>query len=124
MVFCGVLLLGALLGRVLGRFLKVTGLSFVDRLLGAGFGVVRGLLISIAIVLALLAFTPGKSPPNAVVHSRVAPYVIDAARVCRGRGAARIEGWFPQELRAGENDLGQRPEKGHSGIAGCGKGMR
>jgi hypothetical protein len=34
------------------------------------------------LVLALLAFTPGKSPPNAVVHSRVAPYVIDAARVC------------------------------------------
>jgi membrane protein required for colicin V production len=81
MVFCAVLIVGALLGRLLGRFIKVAGLSFVDRVLGAGFGVVRGLLISIALILALLAFTPGKSPPNAVVDSRVAPYVIDAARV-------------------------------------------
>ena len=81
MVFVGVLILGAILGRVLGRLMKVAGLSFVDRLLGAAFGLVRGVLISIALVLALLAFTPGKSPPNAVVHSRVAPYVIDAARL-------------------------------------------
>jgi len=81
MVFCVVLILGALVGRLMGRFIKAAGLSFVDRLLGAGFGMVRGLLISIALILALLAFAPGKSPPNAVVDSRVAPYVIDAARV-------------------------------------------
>jgi membrane protein required for colicin V production len=80
-VFLIVLLLGAILGRVLRRFLRIAGLSFVDRLLGLGFGVVRGLLIAVALVLALLAFTPGKSPPNAVVQSRLAPYVIDAARV-------------------------------------------
>jgi membrane protein required for colicin V production len=92
-VFCGVLLLGALLGRVLGKLMKAAGLSFVDRLLGAGFGVVRGLLISIALVLALLAFTPGKSPPNAVVNSRVAPYVIDAARL--------VAAAAPHELKDG-----------------------
>ena len=80
-VFCGVLLLGALLGRLLRRFINVAGLSFVDRLLGAGFGLVRGLLISIALIMALLAFTPGKSGPDAVAQSRVAPYVIDAARL-------------------------------------------
>src|ERR1019366_8873834 len=55
-VFCGVLILVGFLGRVMGLLMKVAGLSFVDRLLGAGFGVVRGLLISIALVLALLAF--------------------------------------------------------------------
>ena len=92
-VFCGVLILGALLGRALGRLMKVAGLSFVDRLLGAGFGVVRGLLISIAVVLALLAFTPGKSPPNSVVNSRVAPYVIDAARL--------VSAVAPHELKDG-----------------------
>lgn len=81
MVFFGVLLLGALAGRLMGRFIKAVGLSFVDRVLGAGFGVVRGLLISVALILALMAFTPGKAPPSAVVHSRVAPYVIDASRV-------------------------------------------
>ncbi len=35
-VFCGVLLLGALVSYVVGRFLKVTGLSIVDHLLGSG----------------------------------------------------------------------------------------
>ena len=93
MVFCGVLILGALVGRLLARMMKVAGLSFVDRLLGAGFGMARGLLISIALVLALLAFTPGKSPPNAVVDSRVAPYVIDAARV--------VAAVAPHELKDG-----------------------
>ena len=55
LVFFGVLILGAIVGRVLGRLMKVSGLSFVDRLLGAGFGAVRGLLVSVALVLALLA---------------------------------------------------------------------
>jgi membrane protein required for colicin V production len=81
LVFCGVLLAGSLIGHLLARFMKVAGLSFVDRLLGAGFGVLRGVLICVALVLALLAFTPGKTPPNSVVNSRVAPYVIDAARM-------------------------------------------
>jgi membrane protein required for colicin V production len=80
-VFCAVLMVGSLVGHILGRFMKVAGLSFLDRLLGAGFGVVRGMLVCVAVVLALLAFTPGKTPPNAVVRSRVAPYVIDTARV-------------------------------------------
>lgn len=92
-VFCGVMILGAVVGRALGRLMKVAGLSFVDHLLGAGFGVVRGLLISVALILALLAFSPGNSPPTAVVGSRVAPYVIDAARVCAALA--------PHELREG-----------------------
>jgi len=92
-VFCGVLILGALVGRALGRFIKMTGLSFVDRLLGACFGLVRGLLIAIALILALLAFTPGKSTPDAVAQSRVAPYVIGAARV--------LSAVAPHELKDG-----------------------
>src|SRR5258708_28830106 len=35
-VFCGVLLLGALVSFTVGRFLRVTGLSIFDHLLGAG----------------------------------------------------------------------------------------
>jgi len=92
-VFVGVLILGSVVGHTLGRFLKVTGLSFVDRLLGAAFGVVRGVLIGVALILALLAFAPGKSPPNAVVDSRLAPYEIDAARV--------FAAVAPHELREG-----------------------
>ena len=80
-VFCGVLLLGALVSFVVGRFLAVTGLSIVDQFLGAGFGLLRGLVFAIAIVMGVMAFSRGDKPPEAIVHSRMAPFVVDAARM-------------------------------------------
>ncbi len=80
-VFFGVLLLGSLIRFVMGKFLKVTGLSIVDHLLGAGFGLARGALIAVALVLGILAFSPENRPPSALVQSRIAPYAIYGARV-------------------------------------------
>ncbi|MGA2595073.1 MAG: CvpA family protein [Bryobacteraceae bacterium] len=119
-VFCGVLILGALVGRALGRFIKMTGLSFVDRLLGAGFGLVRGLLIAIAIILALLAFSPGKSTPDAVAQSRVAPYVIGAARLCAAVAPHELKDGFRRSYdqvktiwgRALKSEIQELPETG------------
>jgi membrane protein required for colicin V production len=121
MVFCGVLILGAIVGRVLRRMMRVVGLSFVDRLLGAGFGMVRGLLISIAVVLALLAFTPGKSPPNAVVHSRVAPYVIDAARVCATIAPHELKDGFRKSYEQVKTIWGNALKKGIRSLPDAGK---
>ena len=121
-VFCGVLILGAFLGRVLGRLMRVAGLSWVDRLLGAGFGLVRGLLVSIAVVLALLAFTPGKSPPNAVVHSRVAPYVIDAARVCATVAPHELKDGFHKSYEQVKTIWGNALKKGIRELPDAGKG--
>jgi membrane protein required for colicin V production len=81
LVFCGVLVLGALVSHIVGRFLRVTGLSFIDHALGAGFGAVRGALIAVALIMAIMAFAPGPRPPDAVVYSRLAPYAADAARI-------------------------------------------
>jgi len=120
-VFVGVLVAGALIGRVLGRMMKAAGLSFVDRLLGAGFGVVRGLLISIAFVLALLAFTPGKAPPNAVVHSRVAPYVIDAARVCAAIAPRELKDGFRKSYEQVKSIWGSALKKGIRELPDAGK---
>ena len=80
LVFAGVMLLGSVVIFILTKLLKITGLSFFDRLLGAGFGVVRGLLIASALVMAMLAFAP-EAKADAVANSRLAPYVIGAARV-------------------------------------------
>jgi membrane protein required for colicin V production len=80
-IFCGVLIAGALVSAIIGRFLKVTGLSIFDHLLGAVFGLVRGVLVGVALVMALMAFTATGQPPASVVQSRTAPYVVDAARV-------------------------------------------
>jgi membrane protein required for colicin V production len=80
LVFCGVMVVGSLVGYIVGKFLKVTGLSIFDHLLGAVFGAVRGILISVALIMAIMAFPRGDQPPASVVHSRTAPYVVDAAR--------------------------------------------
>ena len=89
------LILGALVGKLLSVLLKWVGLSWLDRLLGGAFGLVRGLVVAIALVLALLAFSP-TPPPRAVVGSRFAPYVIDAANVCAYLA--------PREVREGVQD--------------------
>jgi membrane protein required for colicin V production len=92
-VFCGVLLLGAVVGAAVGKFLKVTGLSFFDHVLGALFGLARGVLIGIALIMGIMAFSTSGQPPASVVESRTAPYVVDAARL--------IASIAPHELREG-----------------------
>ena len=92
-VFSGVLLAGALISYLIGRFLTVTGLSFVDHLLGAGFGLLRGMVYAIAIIMGAMAFSRGSRPPAAIVDSRIAPYVVDASRL--------VAGLAPHELREG-----------------------
>jgi membrane protein required for colicin V production len=51
LIFVGVLVAGALVAYVLGKFVRAAGLGFVDRFLGAVFGVARGVII---VVLAVL----------------------------------------------------------------------
>jgi membrane protein required for colicin V production len=46
-----VLIVGALVGFLLSRFVAATGLRFLDRLLGAIFGFARGVLVAVVLVL-------------------------------------------------------------------------
>lgn len=73
-----VLIVGAVVGRILAKFFKWAGLSWLDRLMGGGFGLLRGFLIAAAMATVLLAFAP-EPPPPSVVDSRLLPYVIDAS---------------------------------------------
>ncbi|HLA35092.1 MAG TPA: CvpA family protein [Rhodocyclaceae bacterium] len=50
-IVIGVLLVFALARMLIAMLLKAVGLSFLDRMLGAGFGVLRGLLVIMAGVL-------------------------------------------------------------------------
>lgn len=83
-IFCGILFLGWLLGWILNRFLKATGLSFLDRLLGGVFGLVRGTAICVAVLTAFIAWSSHTNPatvPRAVVNSQIAPAVTEASRI-------------------------------------------
>jgi membrane protein required for colicin V production len=79
-IFIGIVLIGAVIGRLLARLFKWIGLSWLDRLLGAGFGFVRGFVIAVALVTVLLAFAPSP-PPRSVVESKLMPYMIDASNI-------------------------------------------
>lgn len=96
LVFCGVLVLGALLGWIVSHFLRKVGLSFFDRLLGAAFGLVRGLLIAVALLTAWMSFGPqvdSKTVSRSMLNSRIAPYVLDASHL--------FVTIAPMELKAG-----------------------
>ncbi len=83
-VVIGVLIAGSLVGWIVSRFIRTIGLSFFDRLLGAVFGFLRGLLVTMAILTAYTAFGPHgekDSAPSAVVHSRIAPRILEASHL-------------------------------------------
>ena len=67
-----------LIGRLLRRFVQVIHLGWLDRWLGIGFGLVKGLLITAVIVLILVLFLPPKS--EIIRGSKVAPILIQIAR--------------------------------------------
>ena len=61
-LFVGCLLIFTLIAIVIGKIVRRAGMGLLDRLLGAGFGVLRGVLIA-AVLVMLAAMTPLKNDP-------------------------------------------------------------
>lgn len=80
LVFVIVQILGGIAGWGLAKAMKATGLGWLDRALGAGFGALKAALVGVVLVMAITAF-PFKPLPDAIANSRVAPYLIDASHV-------------------------------------------
>jgi membrane protein required for colicin V production len=62
-LFVGTLLLGSVANFLLGKLVSSTGLSGTDRMLGLVFGVFRGLLVVLAIVIILPQAVPVDEDP-------------------------------------------------------------
>jgi membrane protein required for colicin V production len=75
-VLIGTMVLATLLGKLLRHTASAIGLGFLDRLLGATFGIVRGSLLGVALLFAITTFLP--SAPW-VEKSHLAPYFLRAA---------------------------------------------
>ena len=103
-ILVGVLIVGAIVGRILAKFFKWVGLSWLDRLLGGAFGVVRGFVIAAAMVTVLLAFAPSPPPPS-VVDSKLLPYVIDVSDVLAAADPARNQRSVLRHQRQSEGGL-------------------
>ncbi len=80
LVMFGFIILGSLVGALLATAFKWVGLGWMDRLMGAAFGVVRAALVAIVVVMIATAF-PQTPFPETVARSRFAPYVISASEV-------------------------------------------
>ncbi len=72
-IFFVVLLLGALIIWLLSRVVSGAGLSGVDRMLGGGFGFVRGTLIVVSLVLLVDSTQLRREP--ALQHSLLMPHL-------------------------------------------------
>ena len=82
---------GGIVSAIAGRMVKAAGLRGADRLLGASFGLVKGLLLSLALVLALVAFPPGREIAE---RSRLAPYLVYGSRVLAAGAPSGIQEQF------------------------------
>jgi len=99
-IFFVVVLLGGTLARIARWAMKEAGLRWVDRLLGGAFGLVRGVIIATAAIMAMTAFTP-ESPELA--SSELAGYFQVA-----GRGASWLTpSVVRQRFHEGVNKLRQ-----------------
>lgn len=70
----GVMLAAAVLGRVVHATAHAVGLGFFNRLAGAAFGLLRGGLVGVAILMAVSAFLPGM---EWVKNSQLSPYFLE-----------------------------------------------
>jgi membrane protein required for colicin V production len=109
-ILWAVLLVGALVAKVVASLFKMTGLSWLNRLLGAAFGFVRGALIGVAFVAVLLAFAP-KPLPNWMVNSVLLPYAIDASDICASIAPAALKDAFREGMQEVRKDWEEELKK-------------
>lgn len=72
----GTMILAGLVGRFLRGTVHHIGLGFLDRILGAGFGLVRGFVLVTIVVIALAAFLP---TADWLKNSKFVPWFLTAA---------------------------------------------
>lgn len=88
-VFVAVAIIAGGVGRIVSWGMKQAGLRWVDRVLGAAFGLVRGLLVVTVIVMATAAFVPDA---QWLARSRMAPYFLVAGRAASWLAPSEVRG--------------------------------
>ncbi|WP_035350169.1 CvpA family protein [Edaphobacter aggregans] len=76
LIAIGVMVLAAILGRMTHSAAHAIGLGFFDRLGGAAFGLARGWLACVVILMAVTAFLP---TTDWLKNSRLTPYFLAGA---------------------------------------------
>jgi membrane protein required for colicin V production len=108
-IFIAFLILGSVVSWLLGKLLDAAGLRWFDRILGAAFGLVRGMLVSAALLMGIVAFAPGKGPIEAVAGSRLAPSVLYGAGVLIWVAPRRLKDGFQEGMKQVRKMWGEFP---------------
>ncbi len=95
-LFVCTLIVGSIVNFLIVQLVKMTGLSAIDRLLGMMFGVCRGVLIALLILIFLPKVIPVEQDPW-WQQSRLIPRVLVLENWSRETASA-ITGWGKQQL--------------------------
>jgi membrane protein required for colicin V production len=74
LIFFLVFLIISILGVIIKYLMNITFMGWVDRICGAGFGIVKAILIAAILLVALTAFLPGNAP--IIRESLTAPHIM------------------------------------------------
>jgi len=72
-IFCIIFIIISILGIIIKYLLNIAFLGWVDRICGAGFGIIKGILIVSVVLISLTAFLPKGAPiiKNSLLSPRV-----------------------------------------------------
>jgi membrane protein required for colicin V production len=96
-IFLAVVIVAGILARLARWMFKEAGLRWFDRLLGAAFGLVRGVLLVAVFLLAITSFAPDS---KWMAGSTVAPYVLVVARAAIWVAPGQVRARFDEGLKA------------------------
>ncbi len=78
LIFTAIYLIVSILGVIIKYLLSIAFMGWVDRLCGALFGALKGVLICAVLLVALIAFLPATS--NLVRASLLSPYIKEVSQ--------------------------------------------
>ena len=116
-VFLITLAIGALIARLVSGLFKLVGLSGLDRLAGATFGLVRGIFVAAAAVAVLVAATP-RPVPNWMKGSALLPYALGASNLASSLAPQGLKNSLSSsigEIRQAWNDEVDKAKKKATG---------
>lgn len=76
-IFCLVFVVISVIGIVIKHVMSISHLGWLDHVFGAGFGLLKGCLISVFLMIAFVAFLPDDLPT--IEKSKLSPYLNIAA---------------------------------------------
>jgi membrane protein required for colicin V production len=97
-VYAAITTLGAIAGWLLAKFFRSKQLSWLDRLLGGAFGLIRGAFSAAIAVLVLMAFEPAPLA-RPIVESRLVPCFAGAAHVLAAAAPDEVRDGFRRARR-------------------------